>query len=129
LNGPIHVYPSYWWVGMGNMRPLPIQLGVKPTTHSQLVLGLIIRGAVSSPFHTPSWYGACLKRTGTASLLWWVQRRPVTGVFRHSLDLRVTWMKDVMLKLCEGVPYFSRGLEVVEHTHILHLYCKKCIWK
>jgi len=56
-------------MGMGNLRSLSIQLLVKPTTHSQLVLGLVISGAVSSHFHKPSWRVACLKMTGTASLL------------------------------------------------------------
>ena len=46
------------------------------------------------------------------------------GYFRHRLDLRVTWKEDVILTLCEGVPFFPRGLDVMEHIHILHLFCR-----
>lgn len=63
------VYVLAGSMGMGNMRPLSFQLVVKPTTHSQLVLGLIISGAVSSPSYKLSWRVTCLKRTGTASVL------------------------------------------------------------
>jgi len=56
-------------MGMGNPRPLSVQLVVKPTNRSQLLLGLIIIGAVSAAFHKPPWRVAYLKRTGTASLL------------------------------------------------------------
>ena len=55
-------------------------------------------------------------------------------MFRHRLDPSVTWKIGGCFKLCEGAPFFPRGLEVMEHIHILHLFCRnvgillKC-WK
>jgi hypothetical protein len=57
-------------MGMGNLASV-VYPACCEADHSQpaLVLGLVISGAVSSPFRKPSWRVACLKRTGTASLL------------------------------------------------------------